>query len=164
MALGKELDGMEYEVVYEISKHPFPIDTVGLGVMAMLALFMCVATLVGCWMDRNIDFVDIFKIVGSLFLGIIGAWGFISSFSYGGSDAAGYAKEYYAGRYSVIECVVEEYGFSNTGIACFEAEEKEFYMNYLFKNPIPLDKEIRVSYVPDGDRSYYIVKVEVKKE
>ena len=37
-------------------------------------------------------------------------------------------------------------------------------MNYLLKNPIPLDKEIRVSYVPDEDGSYYIVKVEVRKE
>lgn len=164
MALGKELDGMEYEVVYEISKHPFPIDTVGLGVMAMLALFMCVATLVGCWMDRNIDFVDIFKIVGSLFLGIIGAWGFISSFSYGGSDAAGYAKKYYAGEYSVMECVVEEFNLSNHGISSFDMNGETFRLKYIFENPIPLDKEIRVSYVPDGNEEYYIVKVEVKKE
>jgi len=155
---------MEYEVVYEISKHPFPIDTVGMGVMAVFALFICAATLVGCWKDRNIDFFDIFKIVGALFLGITCTWGLISSFSYGGSDEAGYAKKYYAGEYSVIECVVEEYGYSNTGIACFDAEGKSFYMHYTFRNPIPLDKEIRVSYVPDDNGEYYIVKVEVKKE
>ena len=155
---------MEYEVVYEISKHPFPIDTVGMGAMAAVSLFMCVATLAGCWVDRNIGFFDIFKIVGTLFLGIIGVGGFISSFSTGGSDEAGYAKKYYAGEYSVMECVVEEYGYSNTGIACFDEDGKSFYMYYNFRNPIPLNKEIRVSYVPDGEGEYYIVKVEVKKE
>ena len=164
MALGKELAGMEYEVVYEISKHPFPSDTVAMGLLTIAFLFFCLVCVAECWEKRDFDFIDIVKILGTLILGIITAESFISSFTYGGSVKAEYAKEYYAGRYSVIECVVEEYGFSNTGIACFDAEGKEFYMNYLFKNPIPLDKEIGVSYVPDEDKSYYIVKVEVKKE
>ncbi len=97
-------------------------------------------------------------------MGIVGFGGFIGSFSYGGSDEAGYAKKYYDGEYSVIECVVEEYNLSNHGISSFDVNGETFRLKYIFENPVPLDKEIRVSYVPDGDGEYYIVKVEVKKE
>ena len=164
MALGKESKGMEYEVVYEISKHPFPSDTVAMGLLTIAFLFFCLVCVAECWEKRDFDFIDIVKILGTLILGIITAESFISSFTYGGSVKAEYAKEYYAGRYSVIECVVEEYGFSNTGIVCFDAEGKHFSMNYFLKNPIPLNREIRVSYVPDGNGEYCIVKVEVRKE
>lgn len=164
MALGKELDGMEYEVVYEISKHPFPYGTVISGLMSLGSLLLCLSYISECRERKDYDFLDIVKIAGTLGLCILMARICIFEFSTGGSDEAGYAKEYYAGRYSVIECVVEEYGFSNTGIACFDAEGKSFYMQYTFRNPIPLDKEIRVSYVPDGNGEYYIVKVEVRKE
>ena len=155
---------MEYEVVYEISKHPFPYGTVISGAMALGSLLLCLAYISECRERKDYGCLDIVKIAGTLGLCILMVRICIFEFSTGGSDEAGYAKKYYAEEYSVIECVVEEYGYSNTGIACFDAEGKSFYMQYTFRNPIPLDKKIRVSYVPDGNGEYYIVKVEVKKE
>ncbi len=63
---------MEYEVVYEISKHPFPYPTVITGAIAIVSLIFCLECIFSCREKKDYGCFDIVKIAGTLGLNIPG--------------------------------------------------------------------------------------------
>ncbi len=154
----------KYEVVYEISKHPFPWDSFIMGVLAVCLLILGLKYLIVHREEKSSRTIGRVKYIVLLLAALFFAKEFLSTLSYGGSSEAEFAKRYYSGEYSVVEGVVEEFNESNQGIASFDLEGMSFCLNYFFENPIPQGKPLRVYYLYDDDEEYVVLKVEVKKE
>lgn len=159
---------MSYEVLYEINKVNFPIDSVisliigiGFGYNGLKCLRLL--------LKKKFSFYNFFwTIVGAVVVFFMSI-AFFASFSWGGSDNAAFAKEYYNGNYETVEGYVENY--DNEWEACFDVDGKEFTvarndLNGQAHHSIKEGDYVRIKYIKDGEGDYverWIVKLEIRR-
>ena len=153
---------MEFETVFEISKHPFPFS---FFVPAMM-LFGGIALLrqkfvkyreAGKLLTRNIVTLVLISLLDAAIAVIL-----ICSICSSEDSEHGYASKYYAGEYEIVEgdLVIDE--TANSGIAAFSVNGEEFSFSYLLRNPLPEHGYARAYFIEhDGEKE--LVRLDIAK-
>ncbi len=98
-------------VIYEISKFPFPMDSIVSFAVTLVILLFVILYVIKYLEKKEIKYILIclcllcvFVLAGSMFL---------ISLRYGGSDEYEYSQKYYSGDYKTVEGKVEEFQSEN---------------------------------------------------
>lgn len=153
---------MEFETVYEISRHPFPTFIV---VVLGFLIAMVIYSINRFKEFREKDVVtskDSAKLLGYFLICILLVITLIVE-GKGGGMPQRYADAYYSGDYEVIEGeITERVGFKSGNVS-FVVGGKEFTVIRIISSPVPEKGYVRITYVCVDDVEE-VVKLEVAKE
>ncbi len=152
---------MEFETVFEISRHPFP-TTVAMCFMFFLVAVLFLKQQYKEYKEKNamtpghkmILLLCTLLCIGTgvIFLGVVLD-----------KPDQQFADQYYTGDYEVVEGEVENYSSIKMGQCEFDVDGENFYLQLFFRKPVPEEGYVRISFIKDIDINE-IMKIEVAKE
>ena len=152
---------MEYEVVYEISKHPFP-TTVYMCFMFFLSAVLFLKQQHKEYKEKNAMTSGHKVILFLCTLLCIGTGVILLGVVLDKPDQQ-FADQYYSGDYEVVEGEVENYSSIKMGQCEFDVDGENFYLQLFYRKPVPEEGYVRISFIKDNDINE-IMKIEVAKE
>ena len=149
---------MSFVTVYEIPKHPFPLDSFITLMMFLGTLLIIRQQYARYRAGESTKFKSIIATFFITLLGIVFACLLVYTISYGGTEKREYAEKYFTGQYEILEGTFKIDENANHGVAAFTVNDEEFSFLYLLKNPLP-DAGYAKVYFVKGDGLNEVVRL-----